>query len=567
MIFLSKSYKDIKFISSLFKIAPLKSLQVIFWNLAASIMEGLGILTIIPILSVVDVNIATSNNFVLNFTKNIYDYLNFELNILNLCIGIFLIISTKAALSVYANKKIGEAVAFVTANYRIKLISAITKANWSYVSSQKLGSFSSGIGIESERVASAFHTLMYAVSHTLQVVVYTFIAFAISWKLCVIVLLSSFILTFIGSFFINRFKKFGYSQSHSYEILNKKLISIYNSYKPIKAMGMEESLSNALKKMISKIQNIESNIIYFNGYFKYFPEVFIVFCLCFYLYIMVMIFNFNVASLFIMFILFYRSLNRFVELYRVYQNLLLLMGFMDKLETKISLAESSSEKVFGELFEEKIYQILYKNVTFSYGSKIILKNLNLSIFKNQITLIKGASGVGKTTMLDLLIGLYKVKEGQIIINKKNINDINLLKWRQNKIGYVPQDSELFEGTLLENITLNRKNISAKDAHDAAIKSGLKEIVENQDSLNMIIEEKGGNLSGGQRQRISIARALIKKPEILILDEITSSLDEANMKIICNLIVKLKNDTTILLISHEKELDFIADKIYQLEEIQ
>ncbi len=282
---------------------------------------------------------------------------------------------------------------------------------------------------------------------------------------------------------------------------------------------------------------------------------------------MVMIFNFNVASLFIMFILFYRSLNRFVELYRVYQNLLLLMGFIDKLETKISLAESSSEKVFGELFEEEIYQILYKNVTFSYGSKIILKNLNLSIFKNQITLIKGASGVGKTTMLDLLIGLYKVKEGQIIINKKNINDINLLKWRQNKIGYVPQDSELFEGTLLENITLNRKNISAKDAHDAAIKSGLKEIVENQDSLNMIIEEKGGNLSGGQRQRISIARALIKKPEILILDEITSSLDEANMKIICNLIVKLKNDTTILLISHEKELDFIADKIYQLEEIQ
>jgi ABC-type multidrug transport system fused ATPase/permease subunit len=152
-----------------------------------------------------------------------------------------------------------------------------------------------------------------------------------------------------------------------------------------------------------------------------------------------------------MFILFYRSLNRFVELYRVYQNLLLLMGFMDKLETKISLAESSSEKVFGELFEEEIYQILYKNVTFSYGSKIILKNLNLSIFKNQITLIKGASGVGKTTMLDLLIGLYKVKEGQIIINKKNINDINLLKWRQNKIGYVPQDSELFEGTLLDDI--------------------------------------------------------------------------------------------------------------------
>jgi len=180
----------------------------------------------------------------------------------------------------------------------------------------------------------------------------------------------------------------------------------------------------------------------------------------------------------------------------------------------------------------------------------------------KITIIYGPSGIGKTTVADLIVGLQKAQSGIIKIGKNPIDDVDLVKWR-HKIGYVPQEFFLFHDTLMRNISLGDESISSNDIDIAIEMAGAKEFVSNlPQGLNTIIGERGAMLSGGQRQRISIARALVRKPELLVLDEVTTSLDSKTEAEICQTLVEIKEKTTVLVISHQDALLDIADVIYK-----
>ena len=151
----------------------------------------------------------------------------------------------------------------------------------------------------------------------------------------------------------------------------------------------------------------------------------------------------------------------------------------------------------------------------------------MEIKKNDFICIVGESGTGKTTLSDLILGLLKPSKGEILIDGQNLNDKNLKDWQKN-VGYVPQNIILFNDTIKENITLaNETEKIDSDMLDQVVESAqLAEMTSNKkDNLNFIIDEKGKNLSAGQIQRVAIARALFSKPEILIFDEFTSSLDQ------------------------------------------
>lgn len=210
--------------------------------------------------------------------------------------------------------------------------------------------------------------------------------------------------------------------------------------------------------------------------------------------------------------------------------------------------------------------ILVQDVRFAYNEdKIILDNLNLEIKKNSLFGIKGASGKGKTTVLNLILGFLNPIDGNIQVDNIKISQ-NIKNW-QKLIGYVPQKTFIANDTLKQNIAFgeNYNEIDNSSVERAIALSKLDDFVDAlPNGLNEIINEKGQNISGGQIQRIGIARALYRNPKLLILDEPTSSLDKDSEKEIFKNLLDLKENLTIILVSHNPELIKLCDNILDLD---
>lgn len=213
-----------------------------------------------------------------------------------------------------------------------------------------------------------------------------------------------------------------------------------------------------------------------------------------------------------------------------------------------------------------VKKIKLKNINYSYpGEKQeILKNFNLEIPKNSFVCITGESGIGKTTIIDIIAGILKPTSGKIFIDNKRLNKNNENYWKNN-IGYVSQNTILFNTSIKENIAiLETKTINVNKLKKAIYLSNLnKFVLSKKNGFEFQIQERGMNLSGGQIQRLGIARSLYHDPEILIFDEFTSALDKKNQNDILKSIDLLKKEKTIIAISHNKSVIRKANKIINL----
>lgn len=194
--------------------------------------------------------------------------------------------------------------------------------------------------------------------------------------------------------------------------------------------------------------------------------------------------------------------------------------------------------------------IVFKDISFRYGTRqLVLEDINLTIKKGQKVAFVGESGSGKTTLSKLLLHLYKAESGNILINDNNIEDIQIEKLRE-KIAYISQETFLFSGSILDNLSLGLDYATMDDVIEATKSAQAHDFI-NELPLRYEtrLEENGANLSGGQRQRLSIARAMLKKPDILIMDEATSNLDAITEKQLDKTISEYSENMTTIFIAH------------------
>ena len=266
--------------------------------------------------------------------------------------------------------------------------------------------------------------------------------------------------------------------------------------------------------------------------------------------------------------------------YRLVPSFAKIMSSIQKFQYFIPAAEKLSQDA--DRFEKKDFQgnddaklqfnqiIKIKNLNFSYDKNIkleknlIFKNLNFEIKKNSKIGIIGSSGSGKSTFLDILMGLLKPQQGEILIDENKIENVKS-KW-QKIIGCVPQEVFILDNTLKKNIAfgLDEEDIDIKKI-DAAIKLANLEELKNslKFGIDTLVGEKGSRLSGGQRQRIGIARALYNDPEVLIFDEATNALDAQTEQDIIKDIFNSSLNKTIIFVSHNKENHKFCDLIYEV----
>lgn len=210
--------------------------------------------------------------------------------------------------------------------------------------------------------------------------------------------------------------------------------------------------------------------------------------------------------------------------------------------------------------------IRFEEVSFRYGSRgrLVLDQLDLSIDPGQFVGIVGLSGSGKSTMVQLIDRLYLPKQGQVYLDGIDIAKVQLASLRR-RIGYVPQDSLLFEGTVLDNIRLNNPDATIEAVTDAAIVAGAHDfILKLENGYATWLGERGSGLSGGQRQRICLARTVLQDPSLLILDEATSALDAETERLVCRNLARRFAGTTVLFITHRLTTLQSADRILFME---
>ncbi|HEY3188839.1 MAG TPA: ATP-binding cassette domain-containing protein, partial [Solirubrobacteraceae bacterium] len=204
------------------------------------------------------------------------------------------------------------------------------------------------------------------------------------------------------------------------------------------------------------------------------------------------------------------------------------------------------------------------DVGFSYADRWIVRGASLTVPAGSVTALTGPSGAGKTTVVDLLVGLLVPQEGEVLVDGVPLRDLDVARWRA-MIGYVPQETLLWHDTIARNVSLGDPDVSAADIQAVLEAAGAWEFVSSlPDGVQTVVGERGLRLSGGQRQRIALARALVRRPALLVLDEATAALDPASEAALVDTIRDLRQPMTIVAICHRGPLLALADRAYRVE---
>ncbi len=253
------------------------------------------------------------------------------------------------------------------------------------------------------------------------------------------------------------------------------------------------------------------------------------------------------------------------------------VGSLTRFITSFQQTKGASERIFAILDEEeesfhhgeqvkRIGDLTFQRVAFKYEEKLVLKNISFSARKGEVTALVGPSGAGKSTVFSLLERFYAPSSGQILLEGKDSQVINLREWRQ-LFSYVQQDSPILAGTIRENLTYGlERTISDAEIIEATKQANAHEFIINfDDGYDTMLGERGVNLSGGQRQRIAIARALLRNPQFLLLDEATASLDSESEKLVQESLERVMKGRTSLVIAHRLSTVISADQIVVIED--
>ena len=241
------------------------------------------------------------------------------------------------------------------------------------------------------------------------------------------------------------------------------------------------------------------------------------------------------------------------------------LASMERVDRILMAENAITEKKNPKHISSFEHQIEFKNVSFKYSDRWILRNINLTIKKGQTLALVGQSGGGKSTLVDLIPRYYDVQEGEVLIDGINVKDLGINDLR-SLIGNVNQEAILFNDSFINNISFGVDGASLEDVRNAARIANADEfIMESEEGYDTCIGDRGGRLSGGQRQRVSIARAILKNPPILILDEATSALDTESERLVQDALEKLMHKRTTIAIAHRLSTIKYADEICVLHE--
>lgn len=555
---------QLKFIKALYLISPKFFFILIISLVISNIFEAVGIISLLPF---IELTISNDNSWVEKVPKFLQALFSkysgiIDLNFLLLFIALLFLM--KFIFLVFSLILSGYAASDTTEHLRMKLFKQLNDTDWDFFTKVSSGRISNCLVTEIFSIGAAYNLITNLISTSILVIIYLIISL-LTAPIITIVSVTMSITTIVVLRFIMVLTRKN-TKNHVQEMnsfmseINENLALL----KSIKAMAIEKKFLSLLLKTFENLKFIQRKIIIFMGSLQILLEPLFVFFLIFLIYMIKIVSpGILVSTQFIfLIIIFYRIFTK-VSLIQVYiQKLSNSQVYFESYNKLLNDAEKQTQKIEGTKKIEDLQSIEFKDVCFKYNKSKILNKLSFKIKSKKIISITGPTGIGKTTILDLISSLYTPDSGEILINGNSLLDIK--GWRK-KIGYVGQDPILMNDTILNNITFRDESISSQKVDEVIKLSSLQGMIKNSpDGLSTVAGERGINLSGGQRQRISLARALLREPFLLLMDEPTSALDkETKISVLSNL-KKIKKKVTIICITHDQEVLKISDSIITIK---
>jgi ATP-binding cassette, subfamily C, bacterial len=556
--------ESLKLIAYFMAAYPVRSALMVGCFLFSGLAEGLSILTLLPLIEFATSGAAMDNSMVGGIIRNFLNLFSLKPE-LPVMLGVFVIgICLKGAFMLVAMRQVGYTVAHVMTDLRLKLIRALLAARWNYFISKPAGYFANAIGSEATRAATAYHHSALLIAAAIQVFVYTVVAFIVSWKVTLLALAASGLLILGLRGLVTMSRNAGNRQTELMKSLITRLTDALQGIKPIKAMARENHIQPFLEAETSDLNQALRRHVLASESLKALREPLLVMMIAVGIYVAMAYGGQPFAALLVMVFLFNRLLYYIYFLQTCYQEISVGESALWSIEKNIEETKAALESNTGKIAPPPVSKgILLDSIIFSYGEEPVLRNLTLNIPAGQFITIIGPSGAGKTTLVDLIMGLFWPESGSVYVDGIPLGELDLKAWRR-LVGYVPQEMFLFHDTICNNVTLGDDEIKPKDVEEALRDAGAWDFISTlPQGVNSKIGERGAKLSGGQRQRISIARALAGSPKLLILDEVTTSLDPETEAAICETLRQLHGKVTIIAISHQPAMAAVADKVYSI----
>jgi len=542
---------------------------VVLLQLGGSILEAFGIALIIPILGVI-LGQEGSNFFFLSD-------INESLNISNK--GSLLMFLVAAMLLFFTFKNLVLAVIYKKVyNFAFNIQYKIKSKVYSHFIKQKYQKF---LEVGSSNLISTISVdlNLFTQNFIISLLIFVsefFVLIMISILLILIEPAGFLLMTFCAlififffyKFFKNKLKEFGDEKEKNEVELQKIINDSLSSFQITKIHNKEEFFINKFNIFNHKTSFLYGKFVFLQTIPRLFLELLIIILISILVFVMIK-FNYSFNEIFIKIAIFaaaaFRMMPSINRLTYTYQSILFSTATLKKIslindeilatKNKDILKEQKSKKLVN--FKDSLRM---ENISFNYGSNKILDNINLNLKKGEAIGIYGASGGGKTTLINLISGLLQPSSGKIFLDNTEL-EIHNAQW-QKIVGYVPQSINLLNDTIINNITFCDNHVDHELLKKISIESQISELIINEG--NKEVGEKGLKMSGGQLQRLSIARALYKKPEILIFDEATNALDEETEKKLIETIYSFKGKITLIIISHNLENLDNCDVKYKLE---
>lgn len=539
--------------------------------LLAAVAEGLGLSTLLPLLSLAteshpDLPPASGHkqSQLEQTVGAVFATVDLHPTIGMLLALVVFSMVLKAALVLLAQKQVGYTVAQVATDLRLALIRAILAARWGFFVSQPAGTFANAFTTETSRAAHAYQSGATIVAALVETFLYVSIALAVSWQATLVAVAVGLCIVSMLHRFVRMTRHAGKRQTLSLKALLGRLADMLYAVKALKAMARETQVSLLIEKETRRLNRALRREVFSKEVLKALEEPIIVAALAAGMYVALTYWAVPLKTLILMALLFGRALASFSKVQKRYQQMVTGESAFWSLQDTIARSQAAREPALGTTLPVVRRDITLREVNFSYDDHQVLREVSLTIPTGQMTAIIGPSGAGKTSIVDLIVGLVRPQVGDVWLDDTPLSAIDIRAWRQ-KVGYVPQETLLLHESIFVNITLGEPNITEAEVEFALRAAEAWDfIVALPEGMYTPVGERGSRFSGGQRQRIAIARALVHKPHLLILDEATASLDPASEATICETVRKLRGTTTILAVTHQPALLDVADRVYRLE---